>query len=72
VLRYDRYLAVDVPFRHSDRMEGTMSEEQEKEIQRYIQIMRQVEAAHDEIGMRKTKQEIDRLMREMRDNPDKP
>jgi hypothetical protein len=49
-----------------------MSEEQEKEIQRYIQIMRQVEAAHDEIGMRKTKQEIDRLMREMRDNPDKP
>lgn len=49
-----------------------MSEEQEKELQRYIQIMRQVEAAHDEIGIRNTRQEIDRLQREMRDNPDKP
>jgi hypothetical protein len=71
-MRYDRYLVLDASFAHSHSREGTMSEEQEKELQRYIQIMRQVEAAHDEIGMRNTKQEIDRLMREMRDNPDKP
>lgn len=52
-----------------------MNEKQEAELQNLIELMRRNEAAHDEIGMRAVKQEMDRLLHtpdeRSKDNPDK-
>jgi hypothetical protein len=49
-----------------------MSEKQEAELQRYKQLMQEAEDRKDEIGITSLRREIDRMLREMRDNPDKP
>lgn len=45
---------------------------QEQELQRYKELMRQAEDRKDEAGITNLRREIERLVREMRDNPDKP
>jgi hypothetical protein len=45
---------------------------QEQELQRYKELMRQAEGRKDEAGITNLRREIERLVREMRDNPDKP
>jgi hypothetical protein len=49
-----------------------MSEKQEAELQRYKQLMQGAEDRKDEIGITSLRREIDRMLREMQDNPDKP
>ena len=45
---------------------------QEQELQRYKDLMSQAEARKDEVDITTLRREIERLLREMRDNPDKP
>jgi hypothetical protein len=49
-----------------------MSEKQEAELKRYIELMRHAEDRKDEVGITNLRREIDRMLREMQDNPDKP
>jgi len=45
---------------------------QEQELQRYKDLMQEAEARKDEVGITNLKQQIERLLHETRDNPDKP
>ena len=62
--------------RASSPEEGTMNQEQETELQRYKDLMRQAEDRKDEAGITNLRREIDRLLHTPdetpKDDPDKP
>ncbi len=49
-----------------------MNEEQEKELQRYVDLMQDATSRKDGATIARLNLQIERLRREMRDNPDKP